>query len=172
MLAAAFFVMGLHAQGRGPQPPMPRWKKIRPAGEFSFQVSNSSYVFLAPYAFYRLLPRLEAGAGMEVWYYWTNYVGTIYSGSIYGPFAKIHWQPLSSIPIFLAYHEEWLFVPDDYYAPQQRKLSHNLMLGGGYKNQFGRSRMRYSYLSLLINLTPNVYAPYPTPLVVRFGVVF
>ncbi|GEM_PF-6086848 len=171
--AALWLAVGMQAQERGPRPPMPWWKKIRPAAELSMQVSgSSSYVFLGPYAFYQLLPRLEAGAGAQLWYYWLNYLGTLYSGSIYGPFTKVHWQPLASLPIFLAYHEEWLFVPDDYYTPGQRKLSHNLMVGGGYKNQFGRGWMRYSYISVLVNLTYNTYSPYATPLVVRFGVVF
>ncbi len=150
------------------------WRHIRPAAEVSLSVGgSSSYIFVAPFGLYRLLPRLEAGGGFELWYYWLNFYGTLYSGSIYGPFTKIHWQPFESIPGFLAYHEEWLWVPLDSYNPSAgRGVSHNLMFGAGYKNYFRGARQGYSYLSVLINVTHNPLSPYSTPLVVRFGAVF
>ncbi len=138
-------------------------------GNMGLNFGNVTSISVSPMIGYKVTDRFTPGIGLTYNYIRFNYPGYqseaihIYGGSIWARYALFE-------NIFLhgeyeALNGEW----DPYVRPDYRYYLNSVLVGGGYRQNFGNFA---SYVLLLYNLTYSTDSPYPSPLILRVGFGF
>lgn len=139
------------------------------AGNVGLNFGNVTSISVSPMVGYKVTNKFIPGVGVTYNYlrfHYVNYVSkaiNIYGGSIWARYYILE-------NIFLhgeyeALNGEW----DPYFRPNYRYYLNSLLVGGGYRESFGKLS---SYILVLYNVTYSQDSPYPTPLIIKAGFGF
>ena len=133
-------------------------------GNFGLQFGDYSIIELSPLIGYRITEKLSAG--IQINYNFIHISSLKISTSIYG--LSLFTNYYFSKSIFGRAEYEWLSLESKYFNPaiyneSKRFNLHNILVGGGYRQQIGER----SFVTLMIlwNLNDNALSPYENPII-------
>ncbi len=138
-------------------------------GSFGIQIGTITNIDLAPHYGYFLTKNLSIGIGGTYQYFKdTRYIPE-YQLHIYGGRAFARYDILNIV--FLHVEQEMLAYKTDLYSLNRETeliVSHNTLVGGGYRQAFQKNSRSAGYIMLLFNLNETIHTPYSNP-VLRVG---
>jgi len=135
-------------------------------GNVGLSFGNVTNIGISPLVGYKVSDRFTPGVGLSYDYIKIHYRGyptqtsNIYGGSLFANyfildniFAHAEYEVLNG---------EW----EPYYKPGERFNLSSVLLGGGYRENYGGLS---SYVLVLYNVTQAYDSPYSSPLIIRVG---
>lgn len=139
-------------------------KRLFFGGNFGIQVGEPTIIELSPLIGYRITEKLSSGIQINYNYIHVsrlNISTMVYGGSV---FTNYYFTK----NFFARGEYEWLSLESRYFHPaiyktQKRFSIHNVLVGGGYRQQLGER----SFVNLIIlwNLNDNALSPYQNPII-------
>lgn len=154
----------------------PFWDKVRIGGNAWASFGDFTYVLLQPTIAYQATERLLVGTS-GTYIYQSQQVPTSSGGtfklssSLYGGSILARYNIVSG----LFANAEYEALNYDFYDPAvyntSRRWVGSALVGGGYTSG-DMGSFRGPYLLVLYNLNQTIYSPYPSPLIIRAGILF
>lgn len=154
----------------------PFWSKVRVGGNAWASFGDFTYVLLQPTIGYQATERLLVGTS-GTYIYQSQQVPTSSGGtfklssSLYGGSILARYNIISG----LFANAEYEALNYDFYDPAvyntNRRWVGSALVGGGYSSG-DMGSFRGPYLLVLYNLNQTIYSPYPSPLIIRAGILF
>jgi hypothetical protein len=138
-------------------------------GNLGLSFGSVTNISVSPLVGYKVTDKFIPGIGLTYNYLKFNYPGYSEKGiNIYGGSIWSRYYILDNVFLHGEYESlngEW----DPYFRPGYRYYLNSLLVGGGYREDFGGLS---SYILVLYNVTYNEDSPYPSPLIIRAGFGF
>jgi hypothetical protein len=146
------------------------WKKVRVGGNLGAAFGSFTYLQVSPIVGYAFNEKFFGGIGSTYIYQSEKVYGIKYEQNIYG-FSLLGRYSLYE-GIFLATEYEALNYEryNPYLYRDERLWAGSMFVGGGYVGSFDDFKGPYILLMYNLNFTTN--SPYPSPLVIRLGILF
>ncbi len=144
-------------------------KKFVVGSGFGLQFGTVTVIDLSPEIGYKITKKLTAGVGFSYQYYRDSRYLPVYKSNIIGGSVFARYFVYKD---FFA-HAEYQILKYDYMdwniGDEQNVTAEGILIGGGYRQWFGKNV--FSNLSLLFNINESLYYPYTSP-IFRVGVYF
>ncbi len=133
-------------------------------GNFGFQAGDYTIIELSPLIGYRITEKLSSG--VQINYSYIHISSIKISTTIYG--SSVFTNYYFAKNVFARGEYEWLSLESRYFQPaiyktHDRFSVHNILIGGGYRQQIGER----SYINLMIlwNINESALTPYQNPII-------